>query len=426
MSDDIGVGGDYDYIVNTLVVDIRQEISMAKLHFKWLVLLALFTAENTRGQYQAYTVQDIADLQNTVLYEMFDYFYFAQEQQLTTVFERIANIESRLQVVMDALGLHEQEVPDEVDIVRQTEPPTLPPRRRTEPPEPEVTYPPFIQPFPKPNRGNRKPKPRPTPPPPETPEPQPPTRRPRPRPRPRPEPTTRPTTRPTTQPTTTPTTRPTTQPTTTPPTTPPPVPSTCADIYDQGLYSPSQTMYAIDPLQKAKFVYVKCELSETDGSQKMMTVVEHTKMATKKVTGFENRGDFSLEPVYNATLKQLRGITAASESCSQYIEYRCRGASLMGRPPRGGETYGFWVDVNGEEVESWGGAPTNSRMCACGVDGTCEGSGSCNCDANSKTFMTDAGPISDKERLPVMDVRLGDTGGKKETGYIKLGPLRCT
>lgn len=185
-------------------------------------------------------------------------------------------------------------------------------------------------------------------------------------------------------------------------------------------------MYSVDPLQKSKFVYVKCELADQpDGTEKMVTVVEHTKMTTKKVTGFEARGEFSLQPVYNATLKQLRALSAASESCTQYIEYRCRGAALMAQPPRESGTYGFWVDINGEEVESWGGAPANSRMCACGLDGTCVGEGSCNCDSNSKTFVTDAGPISEKERLPVTDVRLGDTGGKKETGYIKLGPLRC-
>lgn len=49
----------------------------------------------------------------------------------------------------------------------------------------------------------------------------------------------------------------------------------------------------------------------------------------------------------------------------------------------------------------------------------------CNCDSNPKNYAVDEGLITDKPYLPVTDVCLGDTGSKKEEGYVTLGPLRC-
>ncbi|XP_071480428.1 neurexin like receptor 1-like [Diadema antillarum] len=382
---------------------------MARFERVCLVLLALVTVESINGQFQAYTVQDIADMQNEVLYETFDYFYFSQERQLQQVFQRVADLESRMIRVMQALGIYREGRPTDAPAVQEIDAPvapTVPVSRTRQPPV-------------RPRQPNRNPLNMATDPPrPETP---PPRRRPvRPSRRP---PIRR--TKPTTRPTTAPTTAPTTIATTTPAPTQPPNPATCNEIFERGMWTASQTTYSIDPLRKNKFFNVQCEqVVQGDGSVKMFTLVNHSKMERLKVRGFEAPGEFSLGPVYNASSKQLRALTEASETCSQFIEYRCRGAVLMSRA-RSGETYGFWEDINGDRVESWGGAPANSGMCACGVDGSCQGGGMCNCDSNPKAFLTDSGDITEKELLPVTDVRLGDTGGKKETGNLLLGPLRC-
>ena len=50
----------------------------------------------------------------------------------------------------------------------------------------------------------------------------------------------------------------------------------------------------------------------------------------------------------------------------------------------------------------------------------------CNCDANDSVWRYDEGYITDKQRLPLTEVRLGDTGHAGEIGKFTVGPLECT
>ena len=72
----------------------------------------------------------------------------------------------------------------------------------------------------------------------------------------------------------------------------------------------------------------------------------------------------------------------------------------------------------------WGGAAVGSGKCACGMTNSCAGGGNCNCDKNDNVWREDSGYLTDKNTLPVTELRFGDTGESYELGYHTLGKLR--
>jgi hypothetical protein len=73
----------------------------------------------------------------------------------------------------------------------------------------------------------------------------------------------------------------------------------------------------------------------------------------------------------------------------------------------------------------WGGAAVNSGKCACGMNNCAKSGTKCNCDKNDNTWREDSGYLTDKNTLPVTELRFGDTGGTGEKGYHTLEKLRC-
>ena len=49
----------------------------------------------------------------------------------------------------------------------------------------------------------------------------------------------------------------------------------------------------------------------------------------------------------------------------------------------------------------------------------------CNCDANDRVWRYDGGFVAEKHRLPLREVRVGDTGTKNEIMRYTIGPLEC-
>ncbi|XP_013394163.1 uncharacterized protein LOC106161688 [Lingula anatina] len=78
-------------------------------------------------------------------------------------------------------------------------------------------------------------------------------------------------------------------------------------------------------------------------------------------------------------------------------------------------------------MSNWGGAPTNSKMCACGVQGTCDNpKHSCNCLINDKVWRSDEGYLEDKSYLPVTRVYVRDTDNDyPEEAYLTVKGLEC-
>ena len=79
------------------------------------------------------------------------------------------------------------------------------------------------------------------------------------------------------------------------------------------------------------------------------------------------------------------------------------------------------------EDELLGDADVDSGKCACGMNNTCaDESKRCNCDSGGNGALSeDSGYLSDRNTLPVTELRFGDTGGDTEQGKHTLGKLRC-
>jgi hypothetical protein len=73
----------------------------------------------------------------------------------------------------------------------------------------------------------------------------------------------------------------------------------------------------------------------------------------------------------------------------------------------------------------WGGAAVDSGKCACGMNNSCVGGKRCNCDFNDENLREDSGFLTDKNTLPVKQLRFGDTGSSNEYGFHVLGKLLC-
>lgn len=180
--------------------------------------------------------------------------------------------------------------------------------------------------------------------------------------------------------------------------------------------------YVIDPdggdIGEAPFE-VFCNMTMENG--RGVTVISHDSEARTLVDGFEPDGSYKRDVAYTgATLSQIVGLISVSADCRQFIKYECFESSLLA-----GDT-GWWVSRDGSTIRYWGGAPPDSKKCACGVDGTCVSKGRvCNCDSEQSKWLEDSGFLTDKSTLPVKQLRFGDTGEATEKGYHTLGKLMC-
>ena len=74
----------------------------------------------------------------------------------------------------------------------------------------------------------------------------------------------------------------------------------------------------------------------------------------------------------------------------------------------------------------WGGATPGSGKCACGMINSCANhSYACNCDSNDNVWREDSGLLTDKTKLPVIQLSFKDVGDVDEKGYHTLGKLKC-
>ena len=125
-----------------------------------------------------------------------------------------------------------------------------------------------------------------------------------------------------------------------------------------------------------------------------------------------------------ATLRQLAALADASTSCKQFIKYECFNSRLHS----GSIDYAYWFNHAHQKMSHWGGArPGQNQTCACYNTSprSCAGQ-RCNCDYNDDAWREDEGYLTDKENLPIAEVRFGDAGDTGEVGYHTVGPLICT
>ncbi|KAI8498215.1 hypothetical protein Bbelb_241590 [Branchiostoma belcheri] len=181
----------------------------------------------------------------------------------------------------------------------------------------------------------------------------------------------------------------------------------------------NRKLYIIDtdgPGRGVAPMVVQCDLQE----QTAVTFIGHDSEARTHVDGFEYPGSYSKNVTYWNNMEQVRAVVDRSSNCKQFIKYQCYGSLMwdtFGKPKA------WWVTWDGRQADYWGGASPGSGKCACGETGSC--SGRCNCDSNDFTWREDSGYLTDKNDLPVTQLRFGDTGSGHEQGYHTLGKLIC-
>ncbi|XP_028393429.1 neurexin-4-like [Dendronephthya gigantea] len=158
-----------------------------------------------------------------------------------------------------------------------------------------------------------------------------------------------------------------------------------------------------------------------------VTEIGHDSESRTLVEEYEDAGSYERAIKYQISMEQLVAIMNQSKNCEQFIKYECYNSKLNDR-----RSYGWWVSRQGSKMNYWGGAAVDSGKCACGMTNRCAGGRKfkCNCDKNDKAWREDSGYLTDKNTLPVIELRFGDTGGRfgngeRERGYHTLGKLRC-
>ena len=171
---------------------------------------------------------------------------------------------------------------------------------------------------------------------------------------------------------------------------------------------------------------VYCDMNDKNGVG--VTVISHDSENRTRVKGFENPGSYSRDIHYTgASLSQLASLTSVSSRCEQFIKYECHNSGFWFADPN---PYGWWVSRDSAKMTYWGGASPGSGKCACGMTNSCGDSWAyprfgCNCDKNDHVWREDSGLLTDKTKLPVKQLRFGDTGHSGERGYHTLGNFTC-
>ena len=107
-----------------------------------------------------------------------------------------------------------------------------------------------------------------------------------------------------------------------------------------------------------------------------------------------------------------------SKNCQQFIKYECYHSVLLR------DSHGWWVSRQGWKINYRDGAAVDSGKC--GMTNSCPGGWKCNCDQNDETWRGDSGYLTDKNTLPVSEMRFGDADDPSyESGFHTLGKLRC-
>ncbi|XP_019763354.2 neurexin-4 isoform X1 [Dendroctonus ponderosae] len=172
---------------------------------------------------------------------------------------------------------------------------------------------------------------------------------------------------------------------------------------------------------------VTCQFG-ADGT--VSTVLHHSNEATTPVDGFQEPGSFIQDIQYEADDDQIVALINRSSTCTQHIQYACKEARLFSSPSEEQQfqPFSWWVSRKNQKMDYWGGGLPGSRKCECGVLGTCNDPTKwCNCDGDAMIWLVDAGELSEKDDLPVKQLRFGDTGSaldEKEARYT-LGSLIC-
>ncbi|KAJ8665187.1 hypothetical protein QAD02_006849 [Eretmocerus hayati] len=164
---------------------------------------------------------------------------------------------------------------------------------------------------------------------------------------------------------------------------------------------------------------------------RVLTVLRHDHENPTTVDGFQEPGSYAQDILYDAEFDQIEAFINHSRSCRQRLSYSCIHSKLFNSPVGLNEIFqpnSWWVSRNNQKMDYWGGALPGSRKCECGILGNCARPEKwCNCDSDLEGQFEDSGDITEREHLPVKQLRFGDTGTPLDDkqGTYTLGPLIC-
>ena len=137
---------------------------------------------------------------------------------------------------------------------------------------------------------------------------------------------------------------------------------------------------------------------------------EHNHQERTEVKGYEGAGEYHRILEYDGPEEGMLALAEVSAHCFQYISWECREATIW-NSFQPGLAMVYWESREGELRYYWGGAPSDTQVCACGVDDTCAVHGTrCNCDADDQVERQDAGYLTDLADIPIRSFFAGDTG----------------
>ena len=180
--------------------------------------------------------------------------------------------------------------------------------------------------------------------------------------------------------------------------------------------------YVIDPDGEGGLAPFNVYCDMTAKNRVGVTVISHDSESRTSAKGYNAQGSYSRNIHYTGvSLSQLASLTRVSSHCEQFIKYECyHSVFLFDNDPRR-----WWVSRDSTKMRYWGGASGNGK-CACGMTNSCANpSYGCNCDKNDYVWREDSGLLTDKTKLPVIQLRFRDTGHGGEQGYYTLGKIKC-
>ena len=181
--------------------------------------------------------------------------------------------------------------------------------------------------------------------------------------------------------------------------------------------------YVIDPDGEGDVPPYKVTCDMTGKNGVGVTVISHDSEDRTLVDGCDPKGCYSRDIQYTeASLLQLASLANVSTHCEQFIKYECSGSLMF----NDNIFHAWWVSRDSIKMTYWGGAKPGSGKCACGMNSSCANSKRpCNCDENDANWREDSGLLTEKTRLPVKQLRFGDTESDNEEGYHTLGKFKC-
>ena len=179
-------------------------------------------------------------------------------------------------------------------------------------------------------------------------------------------------------------------------------------------------IYEVKPDMNLASVFVTCK---KEGNE-YITELGHNREETTFVTCYEEPCSWSVVISYHTSDFQAAvKLVDQSKLCKQHTTSTSRETLTFGG---NGELYSYVTDRYGNATY-WGGGD-DSNFCACHKTKSCYGdiNNKCNCDDNSMRITTDEGCITNKEKLPLKSICVGDTGSSIEYRYVTIGKLICS